>query len=236
MVKLLQFLYRAFDFDDLWLSYDDYRSKTIESQGLDLVTTAHAIITPSDGCKNGDPSVMITPSEQSAMAQQLNTNLSLNPQIINNNNHIISSIKSQQFDDRMKSKYLKSYLMTRCQFGRLLKRKCKLFLKILKNKNDNDNVKNKKGLFMVCAIELLLEYPLNDKYGLLKPVIYDKQHPLNKYHNKKYVDNFDKNANQDIDSLNIHQTHNNQLNDINDESIPPQLPFITNNHNTYLSI
>ena len=252
MVKLLQFLYRSFDFDDLWLSYDDYRAKTIESQGLDLVTTTSPHTPLSLDCNN---------NPQPTNISNIN-NLSLNPQIINNNNNIIQIIESQQFDDKMKSKYLKSYLMTKCQFGRLLKMKCKLFLKTFKQKN---NIKQpKRGIFICCAIELLLEYPLNDKYGLLKPTIYGKQHPLNKYHNKKYIDNFDKNANQDIDSLNNNQQqqqqHNNNNNNNNgDESAsisiehqqsdnmlsiqngsnnghhphhngPPQLPpFITNN-------
>merc|ERR1712228_888582 len=66
-------------------------------------------------------------------------------------------------------------------FGRLLKLKCKLFLN------------STKGIFIKVAIKLLLQYPLNDKYGLIEPIVYDQQHPLNKYHNKQYVENFDKN-------------------------------------------
>merc|ERR1712228_117509 len=155
MVKLLQFLYLSFNFDDLWLSFDDYRSQCIECQGLDIVHNE----------------------------QHANNNM--------NNEH--------SFNDNVKSHYLRLYLMTKCQFGRLLKLKCKLFLN------------STKGIFIKVAIKLLLQYPLNDKYGLIEPIVYDQQHPLNKYHNKQYVENFDKNANQDIESLhhqnNQHQHH-----------------------------
>ena len=146
MVKLLQFLYLSFNFDDLWLSFDDYRSQCIECQGLDIVHNDNA-----------------------------------------NNEHA--------FNDNVKSHYLRLYLMTRCQFGRLLKIKCKLFLN------------STKGIFIKVAIKLLLQYPLNDRYGLIEPVVYDQQHPLNKYHSKEYVENFDQNANQDIQSLHHHNNH-----------------------------
>merc|ERR1712007_245439 len=107
MVKLFEFLYLSFNFDDLWLSFDDYRSQCIECQGLDI---AHAH------------------NEQ----------------------------QHHSFNDNVKSHYLRQKLMTRCQFGRLLKLKCTLFLNAT------------KGIFIKVAIKLLLQYPLNDKYGLIK--------------------------------------------------------------------
>eukprot|EP01084_Bolivina_argentea_P072384 131425_1 len=93
MLKLLQFLYESFDFDDLWMSLDEYKHKTMSET---------------------------------------------------------------EFNDDIKCHYLRNYLMTRCQFGRLLQMKCKAFL----------NAQNTKGILIRVACKLLLEYPLNDKYGL----------------------------------------------------------------------
>lgn len=103
MLKLLQYLYRSFDFEDLWLSEDEHRSQSMEREGLD------------------------------------------------------AAAQSVESAESAKKRHFGSLLMTRWGFARLLQSKCSHF------------VRESKGVLVRAALKLLMEYPLNDEYGLTVP-------------------------------------------------------------------
>jgi len=129
----------------------------------------------------------------------------LNVELLASNELALLHIEEQNLDCQLKLECLKSYLMTRCQFGRLLRTKCEAFLqsRMSSSSSSSSSAAQPRGMLLCSAIRVLLSFPLSDKYALLTPPMYDAQHPLNKYHNKRYVDNYDQNALQDVDTLGV---------------------------------
>ena len=102
MLKLLQYLYRAFDFEDLWLAEEDYRSQSIVRAKLDVVDPPHSKQSKSSKKRRKKNSKTTTSENVNGFKEWEEPESDTNSQ--------------------------RSFLMTRWGFARLLQLKCTQFL------------------------------------------------------------------------------------------------------------